>query len=375
MKIPYARSLFGSRRPSRLMRRDWDLRARANALYYIDCGHGESESEFWASGRKDLDQLILRDIRLAPDAVTVEIGCGIGRILRPLAGRTGRAFGVDISREMVRRARRGLRDVPNARVFRTKGSLDKIPDAACDFVYSFIVFQHIPVKSAVSLYIGEAARVLKGGGIFRFQADGRASAEAAATDTWNGVRYAAVELRGELGAAGFEVLDATGEDTQYMWLTARRRLEAGRSASSAAQFSGAVWDVPALERLAGRLGHDPAETAARIFRGETGVRRLAEDFIAAHRDAAPADYVRRAYRTILDRDPDPDGLAFYTREIESGIARENVVDCLIASPEFDAKHRTKRPAAASATSATTRPSLTAESTRPSLTAESGPEEA
>jgi len=352
MKIPYARSLFGSRRPSRLMRRDWDLRARANALYYIDCGHGESESEFWASGRKDLDQLILRDIRLAPDAVTVEIGCGIGRILRPLAGRTGRAFGVDISREMVRRARRGLRDVPNARVFRTKGSLDKIPDAACDFVYSFIVFQHIPVKSAVSLYIREAARVLKGGGIFRFQADGRASGAAGGADTWNGVRYTAGELRGELEGAGFEVLDLTGEDTQYMWFTAGRRTEAGRPESAAAQFSGAVWDVPALERLTGRLGHDPAATAPRILRGETDIRLLADGFISAHRDAAPAEYVRLAYRAILARDPDPDGLAFYIREIESGIARENVFDCLIASPEFDAKHRTRRPAAPSGPEAT-----------------------
>lgn len=346
MKIPYARSLSGSRRPARLMRKDWDLRARENALYYIDCGHGESEAEFWASGRKDLDQLILRGISLAPDAVAVEIGCGIGRILRPLAGRTARAYGIDISREMVRRARRALRDLPQVRVFRTKGALDKIPGASCDFVYSFIVFQHIPVKSAISLYIREAARVLKGGGIFRFQADGRASGEAAATDTWNGVRYTVGEMRGELEAAGFQVLDVTGEATQYMWFTAGRRSDTGRPESGAAKFAGADWDVPALERLAGRLGHDPASTAERIRCGETGVRPLADGFLAAHRDAAPADYVRLAYRAILDRDPDPDGLGFYTREIESGIARENVVDCLIASPEFDGKNRTKRTSAA-----------------------------
>jgi hypothetical protein len=161
-----------------------------------------------------------------------------------------------------------------------------------------------------------------------------------------------------------------------MWLTARRRSEAGRPESSVAQCSGSDWDLPALERLAGRLGQDPAPTAGRILRGETNVRPLADGFIDAHRKAAPAEYVRLAYRAVLDRDPDPDGLAFYVREIESGIARENVVDCLIASPEFDAKNRTKRPAAPSATSATTRPSLTAESTRSFLTTESaGPEEA
>ena len=164
--------------PSRLwMRSDWDRRARENAQHFIACGHSETDDAFWASGRQELDQLILHDVDLEPSARALEIGCGVGRLLRPLSERVGKAFGVDISAEMIERARTAMADRGNVEVFVTSGRLDPIADASLDFVYSFIVFQHIPSKKAVARYIGEAARVLKGQGIFRFQVDGRPRAK------------------------------------------------------------------------------------------------------------------------------------------------------------------------------------------------------
>lgn len=53
----------------------------------------------------------------------------------------------------------------------------------------------------------------------------------------------------------------------------------------------------------------------------------------------PEHYVAGAYETILGRAVDPEGLQFYTSEIQNGIERTNVIDCLIASPEFDDRYR------------------------------------
>src|SRR5215813_5171237 len=142
------------------MRRDWDRRARENAQHFIACGHSETDAAFWESGRNDLDEAVLRDIELASSARALEIGCGIGRLLRPLSERIERVYGVDISVEMIERAKRALADRGNIEVFPTRGRLEPVGTASLDFVFSFIVFQHIPAKKAVSRYIREAARVL-----------------------------------------------------------------------------------------------------------------------------------------------------------------------------------------------------------------------
>ncbi|HTY40569.1 MAG TPA: DUF4214 domain-containing protein, partial [Thermoanaerobaculia bacterium] len=78
---------------------------------------------------------------------------------------------------------------------------------------------------------------------------------------------------------------------------------------------------------------------ARLLSGEIGLRALAEPLVRDGRTLAPREYVTRVYRTLLGREPDEGGLAFYAGEIEQGIARTNVVDCLLASDEFDASHR------------------------------------
>ena len=69
------------------------------------------------------------------------------------------------------------------------------------------------------------------------------------------------------------------------------------------------------------------------------MRGLAESYVAASQSEEPAHYVAGAYEKILGRAADPAGLQFYTRELHAGIERTNVVDCLIASPEFDDRYR------------------------------------
>lgn len=53
----------------------------------------------------------------------------------------------------------------------------------------------------------------------------------------------------------------------------------------------------------------------------------------------PKAYVAAAYDLFLGRAADPEGLRLYAGEIEIGIDRGNVVDCLISSAEFDDRYR------------------------------------
>lgn len=322
------------------MRSDWDRRAREDAQRFIACGHSESDQAFWASGRRDLDQLILHDVVLEPTARALEIGCGMGRILRPLSERIERVFGVDISAEMIARARHGLAGGGNIEFFVTRGKLDGVDDAALDFVYSFIVFQHIPTKKAVARYLREAARVLKGKGVFRFQVDGRARPkEAPAADTWLGVWYEPQELRRELERSGFSIADVWGEGTHYLWVTAIRESRRGRPDSRAVKLRRRSWDREALEALLARLNLDPAAAAEDVLSGRRSLRQATASFLERSGGLEPEAFVRQAYEVLLGREADADGLAFYSKEIGSGIPRSNTVDCLLSSSELEDRLR------------------------------------
>ena len=336
MKIPYAWSRF---LPAKLfarlrMRGDWDLRARENAMYYIDCGHGEDAGKFWESGAADVERLVLRGVELGPGAAVLEIGCGMGRLLRPFVGRASRVIGLDISREMIARARASLPGLPEVELYATDGSLKPVADATVDFVYSFIVFQHIPVKAAIRRYVREARRVLRRGGLLRFQIDGRVADARVRLDSWNGVRWGADELEAMIRAAGLRVLEVTAPGTQYTWVTAIRDPEGNPHVRHRPK----AWRPDAVEALARRLGLESG-AAARVLAGQASVRELAAPFLEASKTMEPEACVAAAYELFLGRSADPEGLRFYAGEIESGIDRGNVVDCLISSAEFDDRYR------------------------------------
>ena len=205
------------------MRADWDVRARQNAAFYIFPAAG-SERDFEESGRRDLEEIILKGIALPEWAVAVEIGCGIGRLARALAPRVEKLYACDLSGEMLLRARAYCAESANVDFLRVDGDLSPIPSAGADFVYSHLVFQHIPSSRLIRGYIRESFRVLKPGGIFRFNVDGRARQwyRRWAADSWSGVVFSPRRLRSDLDATGFEVRDLSGEGTQYLWVTARK---------------------------------------------------------------------------------------------------------------------------------------------------------
>jgi len=210
------------------MREDWNARARDDAHYWVAFGRrGQNEEEFQATAReivRSLEMELKRLPRPADEARrALEIGCGPGRLMLPLARHFAEIHGVDISEEMIRLARRRLSGVVNAFAHQAPGSdLSAFPSGFFDFVYSYAVFQHIPAREIVFRYFEETRRVLKVGGIARFQVNGLPEA-APHYDTWCGVRIGASELAAFARENDFQLLALEGPETQYLWTSWRKR--------------------------------------------------------------------------------------------------------------------------------------------------------
>ena len=207
----------------RAMKADWNERARENAMYYVGTGSLDwDEDEFFVTGALNTSDQILVDLEtirggLDPkQMVTLEIGCGVGRMTKHLAGIFGRVEAVDVSGEMIARARRNLAHVTNVGFRETSGvDLAPFPDGSFDFCFSFIVFQHIPLREAVVSYMEEVHRTLKSGRLFKFQVKG--ADFGGETDTWRGVGFSEQEMLRLAGETGFDVLRMEGQGTQYFW--------------------------------------------------------------------------------------------------------------------------------------------------------------
>lgn len=236
---------------ARSMAAFWDAKARENAMFYIHSvlDYADTDAEaFWASGRDNLDTtLALFDRHIAPSDDVVEIGCGIGRLTRPLAERARSVVGVDVSAEMIERGRRALADLDNVTLLVGSGAdLSGIPDTSASVVYSFIVFQHIPDPAITCRYVTDMGRVLRPGGWALFQLSdlplihrpethravrslgsrigrlrGRLPRGCLAPE-WLGSAVARPDLEAALAAGGLTLLGTHGDGTQYCFVHAAK---------------------------------------------------------------------------------------------------------------------------------------------------------
>ena len=223
------------------MRTDWNLRAKKNPFYFVQTAKNQSEEEFWKSGYMNRDSILeSKPIKEKlgeelDDLKVLEIGCGVGRILIPMSEKFQESVGVDISQEMVSIGKQKTKNNPNCKILLNNGiNLSDLSSNYFDFCYSFIVFQHIPKKQIVKNYIKEVARVLKPGSYFRFQVRGMHKIDAvkfrllkkiaeqkptSPDDTWIGVQFSSQEMHEIAEEFDFEVIEESGEDTEYYWLT------------------------------------------------------------------------------------------------------------------------------------------------------------
>jgi arsenite methyltransferase len=104
--------------------------------------------------------------RLEPGEDVLDIGCGAGMdslIAAQMVGSTGSVTGIDVTPEMVAKARRSIAEMGLDRVTIVEGSAEQLPfpDASFDVVISNGVIDLIPDKDAV---FSEIVRVLRPGG-------------------------------------------------------------------------------------------------------------------------------------------------------------------------------------------------------------------
>ncbi len=240
------------------MKRDWDERARKNAFHYIASWRTDWDAgSFFASGEEDYQRLvapILAEMNFVPhDKRMVEIGCGAGRMTRVFAREFAEVEAIDISDEMQRRGKEYLQGFPNIRWILADGAtLSSVADQNADFVFSYLVIQHLPSHTIANTLLREILRALKPGGLFLFQFNGarqptmnwkgraawgmvnalwsgglqraaRASASALGLDpemvgkSWHGIAIESADIRNILESGGAKSLRFGGDATPMAW--------------------------------------------------------------------------------------------------------------------------------------------------------------
>ncbi|HEX4780403.1 MAG TPA: class I SAM-dependent methyltransferase [Usitatibacter sp.] len=125
-------------------------------------------AEFMATGEKFVgDVLGLARMHLDPElhlGRVLDFGCGVGRLLIPLARHSEQAVGVDIAPQMLELCRKNAKEagVKNVRLVLGDDEL-KLAQGEFDFVNAFIVLQHIPPERGLRLIRRLIERVRVGG--------------------------------------------------------------------------------------------------------------------------------------------------------------------------------------------------------------------
>jgi ubiquinone/menaquinone biosynthesis C-methylase UbiE len=159
-----------------------------------------------------------------------------------LAGKVKEVHAVDIAPSMIEQARTLHAGLPNAHFHVGSGAdLALFPDASFDFVFSFIVLQHVPDPDVVLGYIREFGRVLRPGGRALFQLRTHPetpdqtpppSFDSAMVEllfgsgydspAWIGSTLHMGEVREAIDRAGMRLVDVDGVGSQYTWLHCTR---------------------------------------------------------------------------------------------------------------------------------------------------------
>lgn len=219
-----------SRDSAEYRRQYWNRLARVDHQLAITGKSGATKEEFLTTGRDILKWL--REYDLCDDrSVVLDIGCGAGRVAYHVAPVVKFLYGIDVSDEMVERARRNLAHLSNVEIRLTSGeSLDGFADQSIDLVYSILVLQHMERTNCYRLF-SEIARVLRPGGKVLVQLPWSGSRFYASAydqeprdhDLWYARMYLEEELQDLFSQNGIEVIAIRVVDDN-LWGAGMRRL-------------------------------------------------------------------------------------------------------------------------------------------------------
>jgi SAM-dependent methyltransferase len=154
------------------LKNNWESLAERDALYAILTDHRRAGGkwkvpEFMATGEAEIETVMdhVAGIGCTPDYAgkALDFGCGVGRVTQALAPRFTSCVGVDISPQMIDKAR-SLNRYAHCRYLANPGEQLPFADASFSFIYSNIVLQHVPRRFSTA-YLKEFVRVLAPGGI------------------------------------------------------------------------------------------------------------------------------------------------------------------------------------------------------------------
>ncbi len=157
------------------LKNNWESLAERDALFAILTDHRRAAGkwdvdEFMATGEAEIETVMhhLASIRCTPDYAgkALDFGCGVGRVTQALAPRFASCVGVDISQQMIDKAK-SLNRYAHCRYVANREEELPFADSSFSFIYSNIVLQHVPRRFSMA-YLREFVRVLAPGGVLLF---------------------------------------------------------------------------------------------------------------------------------------------------------------------------------------------------------------
>lgn len=253
-----------------MMRREWDERARKNSYHYIASWKKDWDiNSFLASGEEDYRQLVSPILErcgiVVSGKIMIELGAGTGRMTRNFASRYEQVLALDVSAEMLSQGHQIHSGQQNICWLRVSGTdLACILSCSTDFVFSYLVLQHLPTQELTLSYVREMLRVLRPGGAFLFQFNGnpeptmnlrgrvvwgfidalrssklttlsRAIATvlgldpSAAGKSWRGAAVGPERIAQTVVSNGGEIREMSGERTPMAWCCGVKEVDAGAS--------------------------------------------------------------------------------------------------------------------------------------------------
>ncbi|MCB0352948.1 MAG: glycosyltransferase [Bdellovibrionales bacterium] len=152
---------------SKLMRDDWNRRVDHDYRFWMSDGYSSDEA-MWESGRRDFS-IISKDISALREKRVLELGCGVGRMLRAASEECSEVVGIDVSDVALTKAEELLSDRENITLVQGNGiDLHPLEDNSFDLVYSFAALSSVPAQ-IIARYLHEMQRVVKPNGVVRLQ--------------------------------------------------------------------------------------------------------------------------------------------------------------------------------------------------------------